>query len=61
VLRQCRQSDVKLSRLDARPMLQSLIEANRDVHRHAIAVFEKRTNRHRQGNAAQQDQQHRQA
>jgi hypothetical protein len=42
-------------------MLQSLIEANRDVHRHAIAVFEQRTNRNRQGDAAQQDQQHRQA
>jgi hypothetical protein len=61
VLRQCRDRDIKLSRLDARPMLQSLIEANRDVHRHAIAVFEQRTNRNRQGDAAQQDQQHRQA
>jgi hypothetical protein len=42
-------------------MLQSLIEASRNVHRHAIAVFEQRTNRNRQGDAAQQDQQHRQA
>jgi hypothetical protein len=60
-LRQCRQSDIELIRLDARPMLQSLIEASRNVHRHAIAVFEQRTNRNRQGDAAQQDQQHRQA